>query len=190
MNNIVISIILCASWCLRALVAKKFPATKALRHKGYTKLLLLFMLAFASCQQKTENQTLTLSKPESSYPIEENKEKYDIPNTKEGYIKAGKTLKNPLENTQQNIEAGEILYIENCQQCHGENGDGQSIMVQEEKYPPPPDFRERLNEIEEGQIFHSLTYGKNLMPGNQKDLSTRERWLLVLYIKNLAGIDD
>jgi mono/diheme cytochrome c family protein len=190
MNNKFPKILLSVSSSLSGLVAGNIFATKALRHKGYAKVLLLFMLAFASCQQKIENQTLTLSKPESSYPIEENKEKYDIPNTKEGYIKAGKTLKNPLENTQQNIEAGEILYIENCQHCHGENGDGQSIMVQKEKYPPPPDFRERLNEIEEGQIFHSLTYGKNLMPGNQKDLSMRERWLLVIYIKNLAGIDD
>ena len=190
MNNKFPKILLSVSSSLSVFVAKKHLATKALRHKGFTLVIVLFILAFASCQQKTENQTITLSKPESSYPIEENKEKYDIPNTKEGYIKAGKTLKNPLENTQQNIETGKILYTENCQHCHGKNGDGQSIMVQKEKYPPPPDFRERLNEIEEGQIFHSLTYGKNLMPGNQKDLSMRERWLLVIYIKNLAGIDD
>jgi mono/diheme cytochrome c family protein len=35
----------------------------------------------------------------------------------------------------------------------------------------------------EGTMFHSITYGKNLMGGYGSQLSSKQRWEIVAYIK-------
>jgi hypothetical protein len=36
----------------------------------------------------------------------------------------------------------------------------------------------------EGQMFYSITYGKNMMGGYGTQLSTTQRWMLTQFIKN------
>ena len=78
----------------------------------------------------------------------------------------------------------------NCKHCHGITGQSDAPMVLKEKYPPPPKFTERLPEISEGQMFHSIYYGKNQMPGNKDDLTEEEIWWLVSYIQTFAKQDE
>jgi hypothetical protein len=41
----------------------------------------------------------------------------------------------------------------------------------------------------EGQMFYSVTYGKNKMGSYASQLSTRQRWMVIAYIKSkqMAG---
>jgi SNF family Na+-dependent transporter len=36
----------------------------------------------------------------------------------------------------------------------------------------------------EGQMFYSVAYGKNLMGSYASQLSKRQRWMVIKYIKN------
>src|ERR1700760_3240980 len=45
--------------------------------------------------------------------------RFDYPNTKDGYEKAGLEVTNPLPQTRQNFADGEILFQHFCSPCHG-----------------------------------------------------------------------
>ena len=113
---------------------------------------------------------------------------YELANTPEGY-EASATLVNPLDSA--NVEAytaeGKEIFLSFCIQCHGEKGMGDGTLIQIDKYPPPPPFNGALKSLEPGKMFHSLTYGKNLMPSHATQLTKEERWKLTLYIQELQN---
>lgn len=112
--------------------------------------------------------------------------KYYFLNTNEGYESAGQKLKNPLPLTKENIAKGKALYTIHCIVCHGEKGEGNGVLVERGKYPAVPKYYDRLPTINDGKIFHSITWGKNLMGGYGSQVSPEERWLLVYYIQQLG----
>jgi len=67
-------------------------------------------------------------------------EPYAFPKTNEGYEAAGLGLKNPLENTPENLTKGEQVYKNFCIHCHGEKGDGNGILVQRDKFAGVPSY--------------------------------------------------
>jgi len=118
---------------------------------------------------------------------------YPFPNTNEGYEEAGKKLKNPLPKTPENLAEGKRLYELYCIHCHGEKGNGQGSIVQAEKFPAPPSYYgPQLKDLPEGKMFHSITYGKNLMGSHASQLSPQERWKVILYVQALreAGLAE
>ncbi len=118
---------------------------------------------------------------------------YPFPNTNEGYEEAGKKLKNPLPKTPENLAEGKRLYELYCIHCHGEKGNGQGTIVQAEKFPAPPSYYgPQLKDLPEGKMFHSITYGKNLMGSHASQLSPQERWKVILYVQALreAGLAE
>jgi mono/diheme cytochrome c family protein len=112
---------------------------------------------------------------------------YAFPNTNEGYEAAGSTLKNPLAKTDKNLEDGKVLYSKFCVHCHGDQGNGDGSLVQNDKFPPIPSYAEKLKDLPEGKMFHTLTYGKGLMGSHASQLSKEERWKLVLYVQKLQN---
>ena len=40
-----------------------------------------------------------------------------------------------------------------------------------------------MKAMAEGTMFHSVTYGKNLMGSYASQLSTEQRWMIIHYIK-------
>jgi hypothetical protein len=43
--------------------------------------------------------------------------------------------------------------------------------------------------MKDGEIFHSITYGKNLMGPHKSHVKADDRWKVVCYIKELAGLN-
>lgn len=109
---------------------------------------------------------------------------YPYENSVDGYEKAGLSLKNPLVYSEQVVKEGEVLYGMFCVQCHGTTGQGDGVLVQREKFPPlPVKFAPGLA-IPEGKMFHSITYGRNLMGSHESQLNKEERWKLVSFIRS------
>lgn len=101
---------------------------------------------------------------------------------------AAKKRKNPVAATPLSLQVGAKLYRENCLVCHGEKGDGNGPW--REKMPlDPPDFTDvhMMGEMSDGEIFWKVSTGRELMPGFQKQLSERQRWCLVNYLRTLVG---
>jgi hypothetical protein len=52
----------------------------------------------------------------------------------------------------------------------------------------PPAYKTRLPQVNDGNIFYVVSYGKNMMGGYGYQLNVKERWQVIHYIKSLAGI--
>lgn len=100
---------------------------------------------------------------------------------------SAKKRKNPVAVTMLSLKEGAKLYREHCLVCHGEKGDGNSPW--REKMPiDAADFTDThmMGEMTDGEIFWKLSTGRELMPPFEKQLSERQRWHLVNYLRTLA----
>ena len=112
---------------------------------------------------------------------------YPYPNTNEGYEAAGLNLKNPIEATPANLEKGKEIYTKFCVACHGEAGDGNGSIVANGKFPSPGKYWDKVaTGLNEGKMFHSITYGKNLMGQHASQVTKEERWLVINHINELV----
>lgn len=96
-------------------------------------------------------------------------------------------VKNPIPNTSESRGSGEKIYMDKCAVCHGLKGDGQGEMGKALN-PPPSNFRDRhmMREMTDGEIYWKITTGRGPMPSFGKELSEKEIWDLVNYIKSFA----
>lgn len=123
-------------------------------------------------------------------------DKYDYPNTKEGYEAAGAALVNPLALTAVNLQSGKHYYTVFCSPCHGEKGDGQGHLVKIEKISGIPGYHGEaassrgglMKDLTQGKIYHTIMYGLNNMGSYASQLSPEERWKVVMYVQQLQKI--
>ncbi len=113
---------------------------------------------------------------------------YPFPNTPEGYEQAGKELKNPLEKNELNLAEGKRLYGNFCVHCHGETGMGDGSIPSGGKFPPPPAYSGPLKGLVEGKMFHTITFGKNLMGSHASQLDPTQRWKIIMYVQTLQQL--
>ncbi len=112
---------------------------------------------------------------------------YPYKNDSAGYA-ASKTFTNPLPalNAVQFKEAAR-LYLIYCGICHGEKLDGQGPLWKggDGPFPAAPKdlMAADMKAMAEGTMFHSVTYGKNLMGSYASQLSAEQRWMVIHYIK-------
>ena len=114
---------------------------------------------------------------------------YEYPNTNEGYEAARTGLNMPAQFTDAaSLEKGKALYGIFCIQCHGEKGDGNGWLVQQEKILGVPSYdKTRLPDITAGSMYHVIMHGKNVMGSHASQLNYDERWQIVRYVQELRG---
>ena len=102
---------------------------------------------------------------------------------------ASKMIRNPLPalDSPQFIEA-ERLYLVNCASCHGSKLDGNGPLYKggDGPFPAKPATLvgdAKYESMPDGQMFYSMTYGKNKMGSYASQLDTRQRWMVIHYIK-------
>jgi mono/diheme cytochrome c family protein len=81
----------------------------------------------------------------------------------------------------------ERLYLIYCGICHGPKLDGNGPLWKDGNGPFPAAPRNlmepRIVNMPDGQIFYTATYGKNKMGSYASQLSMRQRWMVIHYIK-------
>ena len=103
---------------------------------------------------------------------------------------ASKAVKNPVVSlTDVERKEAERLYLINCGICHGANlnGNGPLYKGGDGPYPAKPATLvgdAKYEAMPEGQMFYSLAYGKNLMGSYASQLSRKQRWMVIRYIKD------
>jgi mono/diheme cytochrome c family protein len=108
-----------------------------------------------------------------------------------GYKQSG-ILQNPLPaGSIDMIEAGR-LYQVYCGICHGGKLDGNGPLYKggDGPYVAKPATLvgdATIEALSEGTMFHVVTYGKNAMGSYASQLSTKQRWMVVAYIKSKQG---
>lgn len=110
-----------------------------------------------------------------------------------GTYNTSAALTNPLPplSPEEMVEA-ERLYLVNCGICHGQQLDGNGPLYKggEGPYPAAPKnlVGPELKKMAAGTIFHSITYGKNLMGAYASQVSPKQRWMIVHYIRSKQGV--
>lgn len=92
-------------------------------------------------------------------------------------------VKSPFEGNGAAIEDGAILYQRFCQHCHGEEGDGKGAVGVIFKGVPSYHTRKDLLAMSKGEIYRTITFGRNTMRAHAAQLDPEERWKLAEYIK-------
>lgn len=117
---------------------------------------------------------------------------FNYPSSNDGYQAAGRDLVNPLEANAANLAEGKRLYTNFCMHCHGAEGKADGSLIKTGKFPPPPNFLTaassrggNLRDLTDGKIFHTITYGVNLMGAHGSQLNTEERWKITMHVKQL-----
>jgi mono/diheme cytochrome c family protein len=114
---------------------------------------------------------------------------YAYPNTVEGYEAAGANLKSPLDKSPEVAAQGKVIFEKMCMHCHGPKGQGDGTLIATGKFPPPPSYSgAALKELPEGKMFHTITYGRNLMGSHASQLTKEDRWKVIQYIQELQKL--
>ena len=115
---------------------------------------------------------------------------YALKNTPEDYIKSA-AVKNPLVADSVNMIEAERLYLIYCGICHGSKLDGNGPLFNGGDGPftaAPKNFMDvDMKAMTEGTMFHSVTYGKGQMGSYASQLNTKQRWMVIAYIKEKQG---
>ena len=113
----------------------------------------------------------------------------DAPGDTTNYY-ASRMVANPVDSLSaaDAVEA-ERLYLINCGICHGSKLDGNGPLWKEGDGPYKAAPKNLIGDavvsnMPDGQMFYSLTYGKNMMGSYASQLSRKQRWMVIKYIKN------
>ena len=72
-----------------------------------------------------------------------------------------------------------------CTPCHGTLADGRGIVAQYGWGGPISLHDDRLRDMSEGEIFNTITHGKNTMFGYAEKLEISDRWAVIAYVRAL-----
>jgi mono/diheme cytochrome c family protein len=119
---------------------------------------------------------------------------YPLKNDTTDYKKSAE-IKSPLDIAAIDMKEAERLYLVNCAICHGTKLDGNGPLYKDGSGPyaaKPATLvgDAKYQSMTEGTMFHSVTYGKNMMGSYASQMSTKQRWMVIAYIKSKQNKTD
>lgn len=103
---------------------------------------------------------------------------------------ASRQVPNPIDSmSEADTKEAERLYQINCGICHGSKLDGNGPLYKggEGPYAAKPATLvgdAKYESMPAGQMFYSVAYGKNMMGSYASQLSRKQRWMVIKYIKD------
>jgi len=94
-----------------------------------------------------------------------------------------------------NMARGRERYNISCEVCHGAAGDGQGITSKYGLNGAANYHQDKFRKMTDGEIFNTITNGKGQMLGYGYNVTTDDRWRIVMYIRALqrsqnAAVED
>ncbi len=101
--------------------------------------------------------------------------------------KAGAELMNPLLPTAGALARGEESYNIFCAGCHGVHGDGEGDLFTAGLYTLKPKslIDSDARKLKEGELFHTITLGMGFMGAHGSQVTSDDRWKIILYIRKM-----
>ncbi len=91
----------------------------------------------------------------------------------------------PFEVTPEVMARGQERFLINCAVCHGATGNGKGV-TSNYGWPNIANYHDkRIVEMADGEIYNTITNGKNTMMGYGANLSVEDRWAIVSYVRAL-----
>jgi len=83
------------------------------------------------------------------------------------------------------MQRGKERYTIYCAVCHGASGGGNGIAGQYGLVAIASYHQDRLRTMADGEIFNTITHGKNTMLGYGANIPVDDRWAIVAYVRAL-----
>jgi cytochrome c553 len=83
------------------------------------------------------------------------------------------------------LQRGRERYAIYCAPCHSESGDGDGITKRYGMGATPTYHDERLRTMAEGELYDTITNGRNTMLPYADKLAPEERWAVIAYVRAL-----
>ena len=102
---------------------------------------------------------------------------------------------NPLTVNAVLLKRGQQRFTINCAPCHGQLGDGNGITKKYGMAVVANLHDKRIVQMGDGEIFHVISNGRNLMQPYASQVDVPDRWAIVAYVRalqlaRLGNIDD
>ena len=91
----------------------------------------------------------------------------------------------PFEVTTAIMKRGEERFAINCAVCHGATGIGNGITSKYGLNGIANLHQQRLRDMADGEIFNTITWGKNTMMGYGSNIQVPDRWAIICYLRAL-----
>ncbi len=106
------------------------------------------------------------------------------------YYNTGKMGENwgtgiPMAVTPQLLQRGEQRFNINCMVCHGELANGDGIAKQYGLATVVSLQDDRIRNMADGEIFNTITHGKNTMMAYGPRVVVQDRWAIICYLRTL-----
>lgn len=72
-----------------------------------------------------------------------------------------------------------------CAPCHDKTGTGKGIVPAKATWIPGNLHEDRIMNFVDGEVYHVITAGRRSMPGYRFQVSERDRWAIVAYVRAL-----
>jgi hypothetical protein len=97
----------------------------------------------------------------------------------------GPVTANPLPASRDVLLRGQERFNIYCSPCHDRVGSGEGMIVQRGFTQPPTFHSDRLRSVPDGYLFQVMTNGFGTMATYAPQVSARDRWAIVAYIRAL-----
>lgn len=103
---------------------------------------------------------------------------------------------NPFPVTGGLLARGQQRYTIYCAPCHGQTGEGNGITKKIGAMAVVANLHDkRIVELADGEIFNTVSYGKNNMQGYAPQIVVEDRWAIIAYLRalqlsRLGSVDD
>jgi mono/diheme cytochrome c family protein len=92
---------------------------------------------------------------------------------------------NPVASDEVSLQRGSILYGIHCQLCHGAEGHGDGPLAGYFDRTPEDLAGAQTSAEFDGSVYLTVVQGFGEMPSLAEDLTTRERWDIINYVRTL-----
>lgn len=100
-------------------------------------------------------------------------------------LSAAETLQNPVVADAKSVEVGRRLFQIYCVACHGAAGKGDGLVGAKLLLQPYDLTAAQTRDRTDGFIWGYMTLGGAVMPTYANDLSPKERWHVVNYVRKV-----
>ncbi len=96
----------------------------------------------------------------------------------------------PMEVTPALIDRGQQRFTITCSVCHGATGTGNGVTSKYGMVAIADLTQKRLRDMSDGEIFNTITNGKNTMMSYGANIQVPDRWAIIAYIRALQLSQD
>lgn len=104
-----------------------------------------------------------------------------------GRNESSEYVSNPLPVTDALLQRGGQRYQIYCTPCHGERGDGESVLRERGGIPTTDLLLPDFVQMSDGELFEVVTEGRGLMPGYRYPIPAEDRWAIIAFLRTLQN---